>query len=102
MTYGFVMDVPAPIEAYDALHAEIARRGNGTGYGMLLHIGRATPSGFQVIEIWESKEQRERFDAEVMGPALAALSGGQPAPPPPPMEEFEPRGLIVPAAHVAV
>ena len=23
MAYGFVMDVPAPIEFYDALHAEI-------------------------------------------------------------------------------
>ena len=101
MTYGFVMDVPAPIEIYDAVHAEIARRDTGENYGMLLHVGRATPDGFQVIEIWESKEQRERFDAEVMGPALAQLSGGLPAPPPPRIEEFEPHGLIVGSARTS-
>ena len=102
MTYGFVLDVPAPLEFYDALHAEIARRDSGASYGMLLHIGRATRDGFQVIEVWDSKEHRERFDAEVMGPALAALSGGQPPPVEPVEVEFEPRGLIVPSAHVAV
>jgi hypothetical protein len=102
MTYGFVMDVPAPIEFYDALHAEIARRDSGESYGMLLHIGRPTRDGFQVIEIWGSKEQRERFDAEILGPALAEVSGGRPPMTEPARQEFEPRGLIVPSAHVAV
>src|SRR4051794_30982942 len=100
MTYGYVMDVPAPIEFYDALHAEIARRDTGEAYGMLLHVGRATRQGFQVIEIWGSKEQRDRFNAEVVGPALAQLTGGQPPPAEPATEEFEPRGLIVPGAQV--
>ena len=102
MAYGFVMDVAAPIEFYDALHAEIARRTTGGVDGMLLHVGRQTHDGFQVLEVWESKELRERFDAEILGPALAHLSGGQPLPMEPVMEEFDPRGLIVPAAHVAV
>src|SRR5690348_15737555 len=101
MTYGFVMDVPAPIEAYDALHAEIARRTTGDVAGAILHIGRATPTGFQVIEVWESKEHYERFVAEVFGPVVAELAGGR-AGPEPVVQEFEPRGLIVPAAHVAV
>ena len=57
MAYGYVMDVPAPIEFYDAMHAEIGRRSTGVAEGMLLHVGRATGGGFQVIEIWESKEQ---------------------------------------------
>ena len=103
MTYGFVMDVPAPIETYDALHAEIARRNTGEDYGMLLHVGRATATGFQVLEVWESKEQCDRFNAEVVDPALAALTGGRPIPgPEPTVQEFEPRGLIVPGAHAAV
>ena len=102
MTYGFVVDVPAPIELYDALHAEVTRRADGADHGMLLHVGRATPGGFQVLEVWESKEAKERFDAEVVGPALAALMDGREPPPMPPLQEFEPRGLIVPAAHVAV
>jgi hypothetical protein len=101
MTYGFVMDVPAPIEFYDALHAEIGRRTAGAVDGLLLHVGRQTSGGFQITEVWESKELCDRADAEILGPALADLSGGQ-APDVPAREEFEPRGLIVPAAHVAV
>ena len=102
MTYGFVMNVPAPIEFYDALHAEIGRRSGGAVDGALFHVGRATRDGFQVIEVWESKEQCDRFNAEVAGPALAHLSGREAPPQQPTTEEFEPRGLIVPAAHVAV
>src|SRR4051794_15200898 len=57
MIYGFVLDIPAPIEVYDALHAEIVRRKDPRSCGMLLHVGRPTPEGFRVSEIWESKEQ---------------------------------------------
>jgi hypothetical protein len=102
MTYGVVMDVPAPIEFYDALHAEIRRRSTGGVDGLLVHVGRETRAGFQIIEVWDSKELCDRFIAEVVGPALAHLSGGQGPPQQPTTEEFEPRGLIVPAAHIAV
>jgi hypothetical protein len=102
MAYGFVMDVPAPIELYDALHAEVTRLTTGGVDGMLVHVGRATPGGFQVTEIWESKELCDRFNQEIVWPALARLSGGQPPPEQPGIQEFEPRGLIVPAAHVVV
>ncbi len=102
MTYGFVMDVPAPIQVYDTLHAEIGRRTTSRVDGLLLHVGRATRDGFQVLEVWESKEQCERFTTEVLEPALVQTTGGQPPPGQPAKEEFEPRGLIVPGAHVAV
>jgi|1185.fasta_scaffold146912_1 hypothetical protein len=102
MTYAFVMDVPAPIEFYDALHAEIARRTPGGVEGILLHIGRATRTGFQVIEVWKAKEEFDRFNAETLGPVLAELSGGQPSAAQPALEEFEPRGLIIPSAQLAV
>jgi len=101
MTYGFVMDVPAPIEAYEAMHAEIARRVTGPVEGLLLHVGRATGNGFQIIEVWDSKEQFDRYDAEIVQPVVARMPGGQPAGQPT-LEEFEPRGLIVPSARVAV
>jgi hypothetical protein len=102
MTHGLVMKVPAPIEFYDALHAEVARRSTGGVDGLLLHVGRATGDGFQVLEIWESKEKCDRFYAEVVGPAVASVSGGQAPPGEPVMEEFEPRGLIIPTAAIAV
>ena len=100
MTYGFVMDVPAPIEFYDALHAELARRTSGDVDGLLLHVARQTGDGFQVIEVWESKELCDRYTAELVNPTIAELSAGQPMPMAPALEEFEPRGLVVPAAHV--
>jgi hypothetical protein len=102
MAFGFVMDVPAPVEFYDALHAEIKRRVSGPVDGLLLHVGRATAEGFQVIEVWESREQADRYDREVVLPVLAQLSDGQPAQPPPPRAEFEPRGLVVPSAELMV
>ena len=100
MTYGFVMDVPAPIEFYDALHAELARRTSGGVDGLLLHLARQTGAGFQIVEVWESKELCDRYTAELVNPTIAELSGGQPPPMAPAIDEFEPRGLVVPAAHV--
>jgi hypothetical protein len=104
MAYGYVMDVPAPIELYDAVHAEVGRRTAAVGgaEGLLLHVGRQTRDGFQVTEVWESKEQCDRFNDEIVGPAIAQLSAGQAPAQEPAREEFEPRGLIVPAANVAV
>ena len=100
MTYGFVQVVPAPIEVYDALHAEIVRRKDPTSCGLLVHVGRPMPEGFQVIEVWESKGQQERFNAEVVEPAMTQLSGGEPPSTGPAREAFEPRGLIVRGARV--
>jgi len=102
MAYGFVMDVPAPIQFYDALHAELIRRTSGGVAGMHVHVARQTSAGFQITEVWESKELCDRYTAEVVNPAIAELSGGQPPPMAPAIEEFEPRGLVVPAAHVTV
>jgi hypothetical protein len=102
MTFGIVSDVAAPIEFYDAMHAEILRRSAGGVDGMLLHVGRATANGFQVLEVWESRELYDRFTAVVVGPAIAELTGGAAPPEQPPVEEFDPRGLVVPAARVLV
>jgi hypothetical protein len=101
MTHGLVLDVPAPIEFYDALHADIGRRAPGGADGLLLHVGRATRGGFQVLEIWESKEKCDRFFTAVVWPAVDSVSGDQAPTGEPTMEEFEPRGLIVSSAAVA-
>jgi hypothetical protein len=101
MAWGIVIDVPAPIEFYDALHARITS-GDVGAEGLLVHVGRPTPTGFEVLEIWESKAQYQRFDAEVVRPALAELTGGAPPPEPPRVEEFEVRGLVIPRGSVVV
>jgi hypothetical protein len=101
MTYGVVIDVPAPVEMYDALHAELMRRTTGPLEGFLCHIGRATATGFQIIEVWESKEQCDRYNEELVLPAMRDVFGGPP-PQEPAVHEFEPRGLVIPGAAVMV
>ena len=101
MTYSFIVDVPAPVEMYDATHAAVAAAAGSAVDGMLLHIGRATETGFQVIEVWESKEHCDRFNETVVWPAMAPLTGDQP-PPQPPITEFDVRGLVIPSAGVVI
>ena len=102
MTHGLVMEVPAPADLYDALHTEIGRRSAGRADGMLLHVGRVTDDGFEVLEIWESRDACDRFFAEVVWPAVAAVSDAHARQVEPVMTEFEPRGLITPSAAIAV
>lgn len=94
MTYGLAVRVPAPIEAYDRSHAEVMRRsGDPAAHGLVLHVARATPDGFEVLEVWHSKDDYERFDREVVRPAMAAI-GVSLAGSPPDVVEFEPRVVM--------
>ena len=102
MTHGLVIHFPAPIEFYDAVHAEIGRRVTGGVDGILLHVGRPTNGGCQVIEIWDSKAKCDPFFAEVFWPAVDSVARDQASQAKPAMEEFVPRGLVVPSAAIAV
>jgi len=94
MTYAFTVRVPMPIEAYDASHAEILRAvGDEPVDGMILHMARTVADGFEILEIWQSREQADRFNREVVGPALERI--GVPTDgPEPQVEEFEPRVVM--------
>lgn len=100
MTYNFVVDVPLPIELYTAAHAAIWEAAGDSDHGLILHIARPTDTGFQIIEIWETKEQSERFDAEIAIPTITRLSGGAPMPPFRPAE-FTALGLLLPSAGIS-
>jgi len=101
MPYGVVIDVPAPVEMYDALHTAIVGRSGASIDGLLFHLGRTTSDGFQVIEVWESREHYDRYNDELVRPVVTELSGGQ-VPPPSNQttEEFEVRGLVIPRGGV--
>jgi hypothetical protein len=94
MTYAFTARVPLPIEVYEASHAEILRSAGEAGAdGLILHMARVLPDGFEVLEIWQSREQADRFNREVVGPALERI--GVPADAPQPeLTEFEPRVVM--------
>jgi len=91
--YSIGFQVPAPVEAYKALHAAVQSVTDSASEGLVVHVARPTDAGFEVIEIWQSKEHFERFMVETLPKAAAQL---------PPMgagapvgKEFDLCGLLV-------
>jgi hypothetical protein len=102
MTYGIILTVPAAVDTYDALHHELLRQTDGNIEGLLVHVARVTQEGFQVIEVWESKERFNRCNREVLWPLAAKIIGDQDPGAEPATDEFEVRGLVVPGSQIAV
>ena len=102
MTYGVIVHVQAPVQMYDRLHSELLQVTTAPVEGLLLHIGRPTTAGFDVIEVWESQEQCDHYNRELIDPVVARLMGRPPLPSEiPDVEEFEVRGLLIPSAGLA-
>jgi hypothetical protein len=95
MTYGVMVTLALPIEAYDALHAQVqATQGGRSAPGLLVHFARPTPDGCQVVEVWRSRKDSDQFNEQVVNPIVERFAAGQPAPPAEPVvEEFEVHGL---------
>ena len=96
MTYAYIADVAAPVEMYDLLHREIVREGGERVEGLLVHVGRATATGFQVLEVWESRSDFERYNDEVVLPVMQRMAAGSPDPvPQQEIQEFDLHGLVL-------
>jgi hypothetical protein len=100
VAYGVITDIAAPVEMYDGMHHELLRRSTEPVEGLLLHVGRATSTGFQIIEVWTSKDQLDHYNRTLVWPLMAELAGGATDAPSVVEEEFQVRGLLVPAAGV--
>ena len=95
MTYGMIVRVQAPVESYQATHAEVLQALDGReADGLLCHIGRGFDGGFEVIEIWESKEAWGKFNEEVVMPAMVRAGVGM-TEVPPELTEFEPLDVMI-------
>ena len=99
MTYTFVFDMPGPLELYRAAHAEFAKFPTDE---ILVHVARPTGDGVQVVEVWTSEEAFRNWMG-ISGPAVmgALAASGRTLPQIAPVP-FEPAGLLVPAAGIAV
>ena len=104
--YGVITTVPAPVEMYDGMHAEMLKmmpRSGASLHGCLVHVGRATPDGFEVLEVWESQEHYDRANADIVFPLMRKLAGDQPAPPiEQATETFEVHGLVIPRGDILI
>ena len=60
-------------------------------------------NGFEVLEVWESKEHYDRANADIVFPLMRKLAGDQPAPPiEQATEAFEVHGLVIPRADILI
>src|SRR4051812_20600026 len=98
--YCVTYDISAPIESYERVSEEVDRRQQGVpATGLLAHIGLPTATGFRIVEVWENKENSDRFGQEIVWPAIQAVAGDV-AEITPDISEFEVRRLILGAAVV--
>ena len=97
--YGYTLHFPAPIEAYLALHKAVLEvlSEEGGGDGLLLHFAYPTDQGFDLTEVWESKEHLDAFNRDVFPRAMsrAGLPAGGPQLVP---DEFTPAAVMTPRA----
>ena len=102
MPYGVVTTLSAPLEVYDQIHSQVMSQTPIAIDGLLLHIGRPSPTGFEVVEVWESRDHYDRYNRELVEPLIAELAGadGPASAGSQQIEEFEVRGLVIPRGGV--
>jgi hypothetical protein len=89
MAYAFVQDIAASWQQYELIAATTVDPVPG---GLILHVAGPTAEGFRVIDVWESEDAWQRFRAERLAPAIAALGG--PARPEPTFRDVQVDHLV--------
>lgn len=72
MAYAYVHDVASSWRQYERVASSLI---DPAPAGLILHVAGPTDEGVRIIDVWESEESWERFRAEWLGPAIAALGG---------------------------
>ncbi len=90
MAYAFVHDIAASWKQYERVAAGLT---DPTPDGLILHLAGPTDEGFRIIDVWNSEQAWQRFHAERLQPAVAALGG--PARPEPTFRDLRAAHLVV-------
>jgi hypothetical protein len=90
VTYAYVQDVASSWEQYEQVTASLV---DPPPSGLLVHVAGPTDEGVRIIDVWESEADWERFRAERLAPAIAALGG--PARPEPTFRDVHPEHVVV-------
>jgi hypothetical protein len=90
VTYACVQDIASSWEQYERITAAIVEPAPS---GLILHLAGPTDEGFRIIGVWDNEEAWQRFQAERLAPAIAALGG--PARPAPRFRDLQPAHVVV-------
>jgi hypothetical protein len=75
---------------YDAINARMGTRERPPA-GIIVHTAGATEGGgFRIFDVWESREDYERFEHERPMPAVQETIAGSTSPPAPPTVSIYP------------
>jgi hypothetical protein len=99
MQYGFMQTIPLPDETYEEVHAQVTAAAGERVPGLYVHFARSTPNGYQLVEVWESKQHYDRFFEQVVNPIVERVTAGRPMDGEPVTEEFEVHWLRIQTDH---
>ena len=78
MAWGFIRDIPISREEYDRIDKDMP----DDPKGLILHVAIPVGGQMRIIDVWDSKDQYDRFEREALLPAMGrtgtAPSGGGP------------------------
>jgi heme-degrading monooxygenase HmoA len=79
MAVCLVIDIPGgTLEQYDAVKQALGESGGMLGDGQTFHAAGPTDDGFVVIDVWNSRDDFDRFIAGRLGEAIQAAGVPEP------------------------
>jgi hypothetical protein len=81
-------------ETYEAVN-EKAGVNENPPEGLIVHTAGDVDGQWQIVDVWESEADADRFGAERLGPAIEAVMGAAP-PGPPPTTVYELHNVLRP------
>src|SRR3954453_15083293 len=60
-----------------ATHAAVREAVGDTDVGLVVHIARATDAGFEIVEVWRSKQAFDDLNREFWPQAAAKIRGAE-------------------------
>jgi len=85
----------ATLDQYDQVCEKMGLTPKGPGpAGAISHYATMTDSGLRVVDVWESREQFDKFAQEQIGPFSAEVG----LPGPPAMQFFEVHNYFTPSS----
>ena len=91
MPYACFYDVPGDERMYAQVRAEI---GEEQPKGLILHMVIKREDGLRHFEVWESRQEWERFQQERVAPAVAKMLAAVGVTDPPPRPEAQEMELV--------